>query len=166
MKPKTQLALALTLLALSAVISFVTRKPTVEARVWFYDESAGELFVAPQKSIPPIIGIDGEEMDAVRAVVVAPKGQCGKEDARRIAYLEKYSPTLKRQMELTEAAKAEGKTIPELLDRSMATSHRMVRTVDSEEWVSLATQDGVAITESWRAEVDADGQSVLEACFP
>lgn len=158
---KKKLGLAGALFALAATIIVLRSGKETVPQSWFYDESAEALFAGPLNAIPPIAGIDGPEEDGVRAVVVAPAGQCGKEDAREIAYLEKFSPLLKRQMEATEQAKATGEVVPELLDRSSATAHRFVRRVEDEEWVSLRTQLGLEIVEAWRQTNPS-----LEACQP
>ena len=158
---KKKLGLAGALFALAAtIIALRSGKDTVP-QSWFYDESAEVLFAGPLNAIPPITGIDGPEEDGVRAVVVAPAGQCGKEDARESAYLEKFSPLLKRQMEATERAKATGEVVPELLDRSSATAHRFVRRLGDAEWASLRTQLGLEIVETWRQNSPS-----LEACQP
>lgn len=158
---KKKLGLAGGLFALAAAIVATRSGRESIPQAWFYDESAETLFEAPRNAIPPIMGIDGPEEDGVRAVVVAPAGRCHREWDREIAYLEKYSPLLKRQMEATENAKLTGEMVPEVLDRSSATAHRFVRRAGDAEWVSLRTQEGLEIVEAWR-----QGGADLEACQP
>jgi hypothetical protein len=77
-----------------------------EGRAYFYDLSAKQLFVAPHSSVPPIRGVAGEEEDGVRAVVYTWDGNCDDPANRQIAYLEMYTPELKRQVEQRKAGTA------------------------------------------------------------
>jgi hypothetical protein len=98
---KLKLAGAVAALGLAGVgfFRFYKSSNPPEGRAYFYDQSAKKLFVAPHSSVPPIKGIEGQEEDAVRAVVISTSGNCLDESSRKIAYLETYTPELKRQVE-------------------------------------------------------------------
>lgn len=127
--------------------------------VYFYDVSAGRLFVAPRGSISPIRGIDGPGEDAFRAVVITRTGDPEDRRFREIAYLERYSPELKQQM---EAAQAGGP--PPALGRGASATHRWVRRTNDAEWVPLGSEAGERIVAEW-AHPDARGVSPA-VCSP
>ena len=91
---KKQLTLAGVLFGLAILFFVLFSSPEREALEYFYDESEQKLFTTSTGSIPPIKGINDDQFDGVRAIVIAPKGRCGDESVRRIAYLEKWSPQL------------------------------------------------------------------------
>ena len=66
------------------------------------------MFVATKSFVPPIQGINDEKQDGVRAVVIALDGDCSNSSSRKIAYLEMYSPELKKQFESFRNRDAEG----------------------------------------------------------
>ena len=141
-----KLVLALVLLGVAAVLvsrSF-SRTPAPGELAFFYDPSADRLFTAPSSSISPIKGIDNDEEDAVRAVVISTTGNPADRASWQIAYLERYSPELKRQME--EARTTGGS--PEMT-RGMAQSHRFVRHVDDPQWHPLHSPEAEAILNAW-----------------
>src|SRR5690242_6993181 len=81
-------------------------KEAISEQTFFYDLSEKRLFPASREALPPIRGLSGAQEDAVRAVVIAPANS--KERAnRRIAYLEKYAPEFKQQLEKVRAGQAE-----------------------------------------------------------
>lgn len=127
-----------------AVLFSVLRGDPGRTGVFFYDPSAARIFVAPMGSIPPIRGVDGPEEDAVRAVVVSVTGNPEDRQSRRIAYLERYSPELKRQLEM---ARTGGGWAP--MGRSEAASHRWVRRTNDTDWVPLASETGERIVSDW-----------------
>lgn len=161
---KKKLRLALFLFALAGLFFFLFRDPVREPMEYFYDESEQTLFTAPVGSIPPIKGINDDKLDGVRAMVVAPKGKCRDESARRIAYLERWSPQLKQQMEAAARAKAEGRPIPNLLDRSMKKMHQFVRRVDSPRWHPFNTDAAAQIIAELRTK-DSQG-NIPDICTP
>jgi hypothetical protein len=118
---------------------------------YFYDPTASRLFVAPMGSIPPIRGVDGPEEDAVRAVVVSVSGNPSDRGSHRIAYLERYSPELKRQLEASRAG-----TGPAPMGRSEAAQQRWVRRTNDTEWFPLSSETGERIVSDWAAP-GADG---------
>lgn len=148
MRPDTlvKLALALALLALAAVFLWRYAKANRSAAdtAFFYDLSQQKLFVGPRTAIPPIRGIDGPEEDGVRAVVISTNGTPEDKASRTIAYLEMYSPELKRQM---EEAQRTG-TSPEM-GRALAQAHRFVRRLADKEWFPLNSPEGERIVTEW-----------------
>src|SRR5438046_10045240 len=77
------------------------RSENTGPQAYYYDLSKHALFTADANSIPPIKGIDNDEEDGVKAVVIADKPNDRK--SQRIAYLERYAPELKRDMEEARA---------------------------------------------------------------
>ena len=90
---------------------------------FFYDLSEKELFEAPRTLIPPIKGINDDEEDGVSAVVISVTGDPKDKSSRKIAYLEKYSPELKRDL---EQAQRTGEASQ--IGRAQAQLLRLVRT--------------------------------------
>jgi hypothetical protein len=111
---------------------------------YFYDVSAKRLFVAPHGSVPPLRGIDGPEEDAFRAVVISDSGDPADKKSRRIAYLERYSPELKKQMEEAQAGGP-----PPTITRSEAQAHRWVRRTNDTEWTPLTSEAGEQLVSGW-----------------
>ncbi len=142
----TKLVAALALLAVAAglTLSFWRRGGTGSDQAFFYDLSEGRLFTAPRTAIPPIRGLNDDEADAVRAVVISTNGNPRDKRARTIAYLERYSPELKRQM---EAAQATG--TPPLMGREQAQAHRFVRRLQDTRWYPLTSPEAERIVSEW-----------------
>jgi hypothetical protein len=130
-----------------------------EPKSWFYDLSEKKLFAASQNAVPPIIGLDKKEADAVRAVVYSPSGNCEKD--RKIAYLERYSPELKAQF---EAAKANPDADIARMPRSLAQSHTFVRRVDETEWHAMDSEEGGKIVGEWRVNAPRGTEPII--CVP
>jgi hypothetical protein len=128
-----------------------------EAKAYFYDLSKGELFVANANLIPPIRGVDGVEEDGVKAVVITPKPEDKKN--RRIAYLERYAPELKRDME-----EARAKNSAPMIGRAGAQALRFVRREKDKEWYPLVSPEGQRIVSEWTAP-GPDGLSPV-VCTP
>ncbi len=126
-------------------------------QAFFYDLSKGELFVADARLIPPIRGIDGAEEDGVKAVVVAPKPEDKK--GRRIAYLERYSPELKKDME-----DARARNSAPMIGKSAAQAFRFVKREKDKDWVPMASPEGQQIVNEWTAP-GPDGLSPV-VCVP
>lgn len=108
----------------------------VSEKAFFYDLSEKKLFKASRNLVPPIKGLNNAEEDAVRAVVVSVTGKPEDKSSWKIAYLEKYSPELKQQM---ETAQATG-TSP-AMGRGGAQAHRFIRRVDDPQWFPLNTPE-------------------------
>ena len=161
---RKKLTLAGVLFALAILFFVLFSSPKSEALQYFYDESEQKLFTAPVDSIPPIKGINDDQFDGVRAIVIAPKGRCGDESVRRIAYLEKWSPQLKQQMEAAERAKAAGHAVPNLVGRSQRKFHQFVRRTESTQWYHMNTDEAAKIMATLRTK-DAEGK-IPEVCTP
>ena len=161
---KKQLTLAGVLFALAILFFVLFSSPEREALEFFYDESEQKLFTAPIGSIPPIKGINDDQLDGVRAIVIAPKGQRDDEAAHRIAYLEKWSPQLKQHLEAAGRAKAAGHAVPNVVDRSQRKFHQFVRRADSPQWYTMNTDEAAKIMATLRTK-DAQGK-IPEICMP
>ena len=154
---KKKLTFAGVLFALAILFFVLFGSPEREALEYFYDESEQKLFTAPTGLISPIKGINDDQLDGVRAIVIAPKGQRGDKSAHRIAYLKKWSLQFKQHMEATAQAKAAGQTMPNVVDRSQRKFHEFVRRADSPEWYSLNTDEAAKIMAVVRTK-DAQGE--------
>lgn len=153
---------ALATAAAAAGVFLLVRSLTGDATrtgVFFYDESARRLFVAPMGSVPPIAGVDGPDADAFRAVVVSVTGNPDDKASRRIAYLERYSPEMKAQI---EAAQAGGPT--PAIGRSEGLAHRWVRRTNDTEWIPMADPRSEEIVSGWAVPGPAGETPVL--CTP
>src|SRR2546427_350615 len=102
------LVLAIVLFAGAAfrISRFMGERSQVGENAYFYDLSERKLFVAPRTLVPPIRGINNDEPDGMRAIVISgnPKDQA----SRKIAYLEKYAPELKQQFEAMQSGQESG----------------------------------------------------------
>ena len=118
---------------------------TVGERAWYYDESAGRLFVAPSQQHPPIRGVDGPETDGVRAMVYVCGDECTEKD-RKIAYLQKYTDEMAEARRQWDKMEARGERGPAIVDdRDAVTEATLVRRVEDAEWVSKASAAGKQI---------------------
>ncbi len=131
----------------------------VSTKTYFYDLSERRLFAGPRDAIPPIKGLNDAAEDAVRAVVISTNGNPGDKAARKIAYLEKYSPQLKREM---EAARASGASPS--MGRAMAQAHRFVRRLDDPQWYPMTTDEAERIVNEWLTAGPGGGPAVI--CTP
>jgi hypothetical protein len=129
------------------------------AQAFFYDLSEKRLFAASQDAVPPIAGLDGKELDAVRAVVFSPTGDCKRD--RQIAYLEKYSPELKAQFEVTK--KDPAADFPRL-SRSAAQSHTFVRRISDSTWHPMDSEEAARIVGEWRLTGAGGADPII--CIP
>jgi hypothetical protein len=157
-RAKMQLAASLIMLAAAAFIFMNSWHANAAGpKAFFYDLSKGELFTADANLIPPIRGIDNAEEDGVKAVVIAPNPNDKKN--RRIAYLERFSPELKRDME-----EARAKQTAPLISRAMAQSMRFVRRANDPTWYPMISPEGQRIVSEWTAP-GPDGLSPV-VCTP
>jgi hypothetical protein len=127
---------------------FLGRDDTGSERAYFYDLSEQKLFTAARTSVPPIRGINDDEEDGVRAVVIAPPDS-NDPDQRRIAYLEKYSSVLRKQFLAMRGESDAASTRPNI-SRVDAQSHIFVRRVGEQEWVAVNTPEGERIMSEWQ----------------
>lgn len=155
--PKTmaQLGLAVVLLALAAYfcLSYYQNRPNQEPEIYFYDLSEKRLFAAPQSAVPPIQGLNDDELDAVRAVVISPSGDCHNKESLKIAYLERYSLEMKRQFETMQS---QGENHPgEIVGnirRSEAQSHTLVKRLDDDQWYPMTSDEALKIVSEWQVK--------------
>jgi hypothetical protein len=140
-----KLALALVLLGSAVVLAlrFLRQDDGVAETTFFYDLSEKKLFAAPREALPPIRGLNDAEEDAVRAVVIAPNGNPKDVANRKIAYLEKYAPEFKRQLEQVR----DGQANP--LPRGSRNAYRFVKRVEDAEWRALNSPEGEKILAEW-----------------
>ena len=121
-----KLALAVGLLAAATLllVRFLRQGDGVSEQTFFYDLSERKLFAASREALPPIRGLNNAEEDGVRAIVIAPGGDPKDLAGRKIAYLEKYAPEFKQQLEKVRAGQAEP------LSNQARNSLRFVRRVE------------------------------------
>jgi hypothetical protein len=140
-----KIAVAAVLLGLAGFgfTRFFSRDTGISEKTFFYDLSEKKLFAAPREALPPIRGLNGDEEDAVRAVVISRSGNPDDKSSRSIAYLEKYGPELKRSLEEVRAGKAEP------LPSVVRNGYRFVKRVEDAEWTRVNTPEGQAILNGW-----------------
>lgn len=141
----TKLLLAMLLLAVAGFgfYRFSRTNSGVSEQTYFYDLSEKKLFAAPRESLSPIRGINNAEEDAMRAVVISIKGNPNDKAGQKIAYLEKYAPELKLQIEKVRVGQGEP---PSHNARSI---YRLVRRLDDVEWHAVGSPEGVKILNEW-----------------
>ena len=140
-----KLALAVVLLGGAAFVfaRFLRDDNGVVEKTFFYDLSEQKLFAAPREALPPIRGLNDAEEDAVRAVVISSGAHPTDKGGRKIAYLEKYAPELKQQLEKVRVGQADP------LPRGSRNSLRFVRRVDEADWHPVSTPEGEKILTEW-----------------
>jgi hypothetical protein len=126
---------------------------------FFYDLSERRLFTAPRTSVPPIKGVNDDQEDAVRALVISTTGKPADKASWKIVYLEKYSPILKGQM---EAAQQSGQSPS--MGRGEALAHRFVRRVTDTDWFPMNSAEAERIVSEW-ATPGPDGVTPV-VCAP
>lgn len=141
-----KLAAAVVILGLAVVLGFryFSRNAGVSEQAFFYDLSEKKLFTAPRNRVPPFKGPHSTGEDAVRAVVVSTNGNATDKRSWKIAYLEKYSPEAKRQLERAQA----GGPAPEL-SRTEMLGHRFVKRLADIQWFPMATAEAELIVTDW-----------------
>src|SRR5882762_6767049 len=129
-----KLALAVGLLGSATFMftRFLRSENGVSEQTFFYDLSEKKLFATSREALPPIRGLNDAEEDAVRAVVVATNGNPKDKASRKIAYLEKYAPEFKQQLEKVRTGQADP------LPRNARNSFRFVKRVDDAEWYAVS----------------------------
>jgi hypothetical protein len=157
-RAQIQLVIAIAMLLGSGVIMYgFWRGENRGQQAFFYDLSKRELFTADANLIPPIRGIDNAEEDGVKAVVIADKPDDKK--TRRVAYLERYAPELKRDME-----EARAKNAAPLISRAGAQTMRFVQRPGESQWHPLISQEAQRIVSDW-TRPGPDGLSPV-VCTP
>ena len=137
-------AVALLGVATLLVVRYVRQGDGITDKAFFYDVSERKIFTASRTAVPPIRGINDSQEDGMRAVVISVSGDPADKSSRKVAYLEKYSPELKRQM---EAAQATGQS-PQL-GRIEALAHRFVRRPEDAEWFPMNSPEAERIVTDW-----------------
>ena len=159
---RIKLAAALLLVGVSGYVlaRSLMRNHARPEQAFFYDLSEHKLFVAPRTAVPPIKGLNDGLEDAVRAVVISTNGDPADKSCWKIAYLEKYSPELKLQME-----EAQRTGSPPKIGRAEAVAHRFVKRPEDAEWLPLTSPEAERIVSEWtlqrRGRHDADSLRAL-----
>jgi hypothetical protein len=137
---------ALVLLGIAGyfVYRYVSQSRGPSEKAFFYDLSEKKLFKGPRQGIPPIRGLNDAEEDAMRAVVVSTNGNPSDAKSWNIAYLEKYSPELKKQME-----KAQVTGVSPEMSRELALQHRFVRRLTDSNWFPMNSPQAERIVTDW-----------------
>ncbi len=151
----------------AAVVLYLKNRPAGENRhenAYFYDLVEKQLFVAPKGSIPPINGVHGAELAGVRAIVISTTGNPADKKHQEIAYLEKYSPEIKKLFEEVRQARAEGRSEEGRINRSQIPPNTLVRRLTDTEWHALNTPEGEQIVNAWNTP-GPDGR-VPVVCSP
>jgi len=146
-------------LAVFALARFLRTDRGVSDKAFFYDLSQKKLFTGPRQAIPPIRGLDDDQEDAVRAVVISTTGDPKDRSSWKIAYLERYSDELKQQME-----KAQATGNPPPMGRRLAQAHRFVRRENDTAWYPMSSDEAAAILAEWLAAGPNGGRAVI--CTP
>lgn len=126
---------------------------------YFYDLSEKKLFTAPRTSVPPIRGLNNAELDAMRAVVIATSSN--KKD-RKVAYLEKYAPELKQQIESMQ--RNPGILPPGSINRSVGQALIFVSRLPGSDWFPVNSLEGQKIMTEW--QVPGPGGALPVVCNP
>lgn len=140
-----KLVLAVALLGGAGIMfaRFLRQNDGITEKTFFYDLSEKKLFATAREDIPPIRGLNDAEEDAVRAVVIAPNGNAKDEGDRKVAYLEKYAPEFKQQVEKARTGQADP------LPRNARNGFRFVKRVDDSEWYVASSPEGQKILNEW-----------------
>lgn len=131
------------------------------AKVWFYDLVSKRLYAAARDAIPP----DG---NGVRAIVVAYPGEGTDPAKRKIAYLEKCTPALKRLLEQLKAARSARQPVTERIpprDAQYFQDNTLVSSVTESDWHPVNTVEGRRTTSAWRSWVGPRGEHPM-VCVP
>lgn len=141
-----QVSLIVAALSAAAFFSFRfwTQDSGVSDRAFFYDVSEKKLHTADRTLVPPIKGINNDEPDGMRAMVISTTGDPTDRSSWKIAYLEKYSLELKQQMEWAQS----GGTSPQL-SRAQALGHRFVRRLEDTRWFPMNSAEAEKILTDW-----------------
>jgi hypothetical protein len=143
-KARPALGIALLGLAIFLWVRGWMGKQAAGEKAFFYDVSAARLFTDARTAVPPIPGIDGPEEDGFRAVVVSSNGRPEDRDSWHVAYLERFSPELKQQM---ESAQRSGEALE--MGRVAAQAHRFVRRLSESDWHPLDSPEAERILSEW-----------------
>lgn len=140
---KLGLALLLLIAATVLLVRFLRQGDGISEQTFFYDLSEKKLFAASREALPPIRGLNNDEEDAVRAVVIAYNDNPKDKASPKIAYLEKYAPEFKVQLEKVRAGRAEP------LARNARNAFRFVKRVEDADWHAVSSPAGEKILTEW-----------------
>jgi hypothetical protein len=165
-KAATMLVLALVLLAGAAFrfSRFLSERAQRDENAYFYDLSEQKLFVASRTLVPPIRGINNDEPDGMRAIVISTSGNPRDKASQKIAYLEKYAPELKQQFEAMQSGQESGAPSGSRIGRGAAQSFIFVRRLKEETWYPVNSTEGEKIMTEWQVP-GADGKTPF-ICAP
>ena len=140
-----KVALAGALLAGAALMlfRFFTQNDGTSEKTFFYDLSEKKLFALPRETLPPCRGLNNPQAEAVRAVVISISGDPKDAASRKIAYLEKYAPELKQNLEKARIGQAEP------LPRNARDNYRLVKRLADAEWHRVSSAEGEKILAEW-----------------
>src|SRR2546426_600939 len=93
---------------------------------YYYDVSERKLFVASRTLVPPIRGMNDGELDGMRAIVVSASGDPKDKASQKVAYLEKYAPELKQQLESMQSGQEVAASPAGRISRGAAQSFTLV----------------------------------------
>jgi hypothetical protein len=136
----------------------LSQKPDISEKNYFYDLSEKKLFAASREELPPIQGVNDSMEDAVRAIVICAAGNPDDPANRSIAYLEKYAPELKQNIEQARLGKAEPMKTRE------RNGLRQVARAEDAKWFPADTREGQHIMTNWNV-VGASGSYPI-VCSP
>jgi hypothetical protein len=148
--------LALGLLAVAAVLlwRFIRDQLPMEEMAYYYDVSEQKLFAAPRRLVPPVRGLNDATEDAFRAMVYSTTGKAKDKASHKIAYLEKFSPELKQQVEALQKAEEKDPKAPlppkDKADRITSRAHRFVRRLTDSQWYPLDSAEAQKILVEWQ----------------
>ena len=143
---------------------FFRERSSSDGLAYFYDLSERKLFVAPRTLVPPIRGINDDEPDGMRAVVVSTSADPRNKAGQKVAYLEKYSPELKHQLESMQAGQESPSSSAGRISRGAAQSFTYVRRLNEETWYPVNSSEAERIMAEW--QVPEAGGRVPVVCVP
>jgi hypothetical protein len=132
--------IGLTIAAVGFVRFFRTNNQSA-GTAYFYDLSGKTLFVAPHSSVPPIKGVNGDEEDGVRAIVISTTGDCADKNSRKVAYLETYTPELKKQVEMRTGNHAEQGGNDVMIRRGEAQQFVLIKRPEEADWHPMTSPE-------------------------
>jgi hypothetical protein len=137
-----------------------SRRSDPGTRAWFYDESEKKLSTMPVTTIPPDKGIGGPSGDGEKAVVVTFGKDWHDRGEWRIAYLEKYTAGLKKNLEDLMIACAAHRIFDgsaPLRQSEYFQTNTLVKRQDDHDWYPANSDEGKKIITEWRSWRGPDG---------
>jgi hypothetical protein len=165
-KTTLTVGLAVVLIATAAFrfVAFLRERRQPAENAYFYDLSARKIFIAPRTSVPPIRGIDNDEPDGMRAVVVSTSGNPKDKAGQKVAYLQKYAPELKQQIEAMQSAHEVSSASGSRISRGAAQSLTFVRRLSDETWYPVNSAEAEKIMAQWQVAGSEGTRPVV--CVP